>query len=54
MQLGIKNQASLFLLHSPFAIFGEYRSRFGKVNLKTSFSFASALTFRYICIITNT
>ena len=30
-------------------IFVEYRMRLGRGKLKTTFSFASALAFRYIC-----
>ena len=38
----IRNRAS-------FTIFVEYRMRFGIVKPKMKFSFASALSFHYIC-----
>ena len=36
-------------MHSTFTIFVEYRMRLGIVKPKMKFSFASALSFRYIC-----
>ena len=35
--------------HLSLSLFHEDRMRFGIVNLKTRFSFASALTFLYLC-----
>ena len=43
-----KNRFHLPLL-PPFAIFVEYRMRFGIANPEIQFPFVSALTFRYIC-----
>ena len=39
----------LLSLRSPFAIFVEYRMRFGIAKSEMRFPFVSALTFRYIC-----
>ena len=36
-------------MHSTFTIFVEYRMRLGIVKPKMKFSFASALSFLYIC-----
>ena len=35
---------------ASFTIFVEYRMRFGIVKSEIGFPFASALTFRYLCI----
>ena len=39
----------MFVLLAPFTIFVEYRMRFGIVKPKMKFSFASALSFHYLC-----
>ena len=49
----MKNRFVHFILPFSFPIFVEYRMRFGIVKPKMKFSFASALSFHYICRISD-